>query len=110
MFAEMDFYIVYIYTFTWENLCAPTLFSFFLGAQVTNKCCIYSQTTRRVNSPTCSHAHSSHCISFFLILRPIYRCCHRHPEADQPHRQKCVFQSQDDRTSQILCAPKQWHH
>lgn len=59
MFAEMDFYIVYIF-------CAPTLFSFFLGAQVTNKCCIYTLTTRRVNSPphACTHTQVTAFLSF----------------------------------------------
>lgn len=45
----------------------------------------------------------------FVLLRPFHRCCHRHAEAHQPHRQKCVFQSQDDRTSPILRAPQQRH-
>lgn len=45
-----------------------------------------------------------------VLLRPVHRCRHCQSEAHQPHRKKCVFQSQDNCTTQILRAPKQWRH
>lgn len=42
---------------------------------------------------------------FSVLLRPVHRCRHCQSEAQQPHRKKCVFQSQDNCASQILRAP-----
>lgn len=47
-------------------------------------------------------------LSFFcfsVLLRPVHRCRHCQSEAQQPHRKKCVFQSQDNCAPQILRAP-----
>lgn len=60
--------------------------------------------------PVHTHTYTFSQWAVCLSLRPVYRCHHCHFKAHQPHRQKCVFQSQDNRTSQILCAPKQWRH
>lgn len=38
-----------------------------------------------------------------LFRRPFHRCCHYKPETRQSYRQKCVLQSQDHSTTQILC-------
>lgn len=61
-----------------------------------------------VGNATGVDEHPAWCCRFFcfsVLLRPVHRCRHCQSEAHQPHRKKCVFQSQDDCTSQILRAP-----
>jgi hypothetical protein len=50
------------------------------------------------------------CVFVVVLSRPIHRCCHCHSEAGQPYRQKCVFQSQDDRATPVLRASQQRCH
>ena len=50
------------------------------------------------------------CVCVCVLSRPIHRCCHCYSEVGQPYRQKCVFQSQDDRPTPVLRASQQRCH
>lgn len=86
--------------FKWLSL------SFFASLQ--QMCVVWSKTQPNLCSGVDKHpAWRCHfgCFYLSLLLRTVHRCRHRQFEAHQPHRKKCVFQSQDHCASQILRAP-----